>query len=149
MTKKTVYIASDHRGVGLKKLFVEWLKGNGYDARDLGPETTDSVNASDYAIKVATAMRNDEAACGVLICGTGQAMCMTANRFAHIRAALCSNGTTARLCREHNDANVLVIGAEIVGQGLAIDCLKSFLDTEFLGGRYSDRCRILSNLGGL
>lgn len=149
MTNKTLYIASDHRGVGLKKLFVSWLVDHGYDVRDLGPETTDSVNASDYAVKLATAMRSDGCSRGVLICGTGQAMGMTANRFAHIRAALCSNNTTARLCREHNDANVLVLGSEIVGPSLAIDCLQTFLETPFLGGRYADRCRILADLGGL
>lgn len=149
MSENTIYLASDHRGLPLKSVFVKWLKDHGYEAVDLGPETTERVNATDFAVRLATAMRQDETARGVLICGTGQAMNMTANRFAHIRAALCTNTTTVRLSREHNDANVLVLGAEIVGEGLAVDCLQTFMETKALGGRYAERCQILTDLGGL
>ncbi len=149
MSEKTIFIASDHRGFALKALFVSWLKERGYDPRDLGPDNESRVNASDFAVRVAAALRSEQKARGVLICGTGQAMAMTANRYRHIRAALCTNGTMARMAREHNDANVLVLGSEIVGEMLALDCLETFLDTSFLGGRYAERCRILSDLGGL
>jgi ribose 5-phosphate isomerase B len=149
MSKQTIYLASDHRGVGLKAALGSWLKEKGLEPHDLGPSDATSCNASDYAVKLATAMRADPDARGVLICGTGQAMAMTANRFAHLRAALCLNGFMARLAREHNDANVLVLGAELVGEGLALDIVQTFFTTEALGGKYADRCKILTNLGGL
>lgn len=149
MTEKTIFIASDHRGVPLKSALCAWLKANGYEPNDLGPATQDRVNASDYAVKLVEQMRTDPKARGVLICGTGQAMAMTANRYRHIRAALCCDGFSARMTRAHNDANILVLGAELVGEGLAIDCLDTFLKTAFLEGRYADRCQLLTDLGGL
>lgn len=150
MTEKTILIASDHRGFPLKQLFVSWLTERGYHVNDFGPESGEErVNASDYAVRVAAAMRADPKLRGVLICGTGQAMAMTSNRFKHVRAALCTNGFMARMTREHNDANILVLGAEICGEGLALECLEVFLNTPALGGRYAERCQILSELGGL
>ncbi len=107
------------------------------------------VNAGEYAVRLAGAMRDEEGAVGVLVCGTGQAMAMTANRFTHVRAALCVNGFMARLARQHNDANVLAMGAELVGEGLALECLQVFLTTEALSGIYADRCQMLTDLGGL
>ncbi|MGE4351832.1 MAG: ribose 5-phosphate isomerase B [Bdellovibrionales bacterium] len=150
MTEKSILIASDHRGYPLKKLLIGWLKEKGYDVRDLGPEGESMrVNASDYAVRVASAMRSDDKLRGILICGTGQVMAMTANRFKHIRAALCTNSTMARLAREHNDANVLVLGAHISGEEVVKECLNVFLDTPHLGGRYAERCQLLTDLGGL
>lgn len=150
MTNKTIYLASDHRGVTLKQILVTWLKEHGYEPHDLGPQDElQRVNATDFAVRLTSVMRADADSRGLLICGTGQAMAMTANRFAHIRAALCLNGFMARLAREHNDANVLCLGAELVGEGLAVECLQIFLETKALGGRYADRCQILKDLGGL
>jgi len=150
MTNKTIYIASDHRGYPLKSVFVSWLTEAGYDVHDLGPSgKAERVNASDFAVRVASAMRASPESRGVLICGTGQVMAMTSNRFKHIRAALCTNGMMARMAREHNDANILVLGADIVGDGLALDALQTFLSTGFLGGRYGERCKMLAELGGL
>lgn len=150
MTDKTITIASDHRGYALKSAFVTWLTGEGYDVHDLGPSgEVERVNASDYAVRVASAMRADPLARGILICGSGQAMAMTANRFKHIRAALCTDSTMVRLAREHNDANVLALGAGIIGLEVAMDCLRVYLSTQTLGGRYADRCRMLTEMGGL
>lgn len=149
MTQKTIYLASDHRGVGLKATLTAWLKGQPYTVKDLGPMDETRVNASEYAVRLAGTMRDEEGAVGVLICGTGQAMAMTANRFTHIRAALCVNGFMARLARQHNNANILALGAELVGDGLAIECLQTFLTTEALSGIYVDRCQMLTDLGGL
>ena len=150
MTNKTIYIASDHRGYPLKQLFIGWLAENGYQVRDFGPDGDEQrVNASDYASKVAEAMRGDADSCAVLICGTGQVMAMTSNRYKHIRAALCTNTTMARLARQHNEANILVLGAHVSGQEVALDCLKTFLETETLGGVYAERCQMLTDLGGL
>lgn len=150
MTKKTVFIASDHRGVPLKRQLIALLKEKGYEPRDFGPDTDEHrVNATEYAVRLASAMRENKDALGILICGTGQAMAMTANRFRHIFAALCSNTTMARMAREHNGANVLVLGADITGIEVAQDCLETFLSTEVLGGRYADRRQMLCDLGGL
>lgn len=149
MRTGTVYIASDHRGFSLKAAFVDWLKQNGLQPVDLGPDCTDRCDAGDYAKKMAEKLRVDPAARGVLICGSGQAMAMTSNRYQHVRAALCTHSVMARLAREHNDANVLVLGADIVGQAVAEDCLKTFLSTEHLGGRYAERVQKLTELGGL
>lgn len=131
-------------------MFVNWLKEHGYEPQDLGPITTDSVNASDYAVKVATSMRQDPGSRGILICGSGQAMCMTANRYKDVRAALVGNTSIARLSREHNDANVIVFGADMIGPGLALESLQTFLTTDSLkGSRYEKRCQILADLGGI
>jgi len=149
MTNTTVLIASDHRGFELKTQLIAWLKVHDFAAKDLGTNTQERCDASDFAQKIAAGIKADEAQFGVLICGTGQAMAMTANRYQKIRAALCTETTTARFSREHNDANVLVLGAEIVGAGLALDCLEVFLKTKFLGGRYAERRDKLTALGGL
>ncbi len=149
MSNRAVYIASDHRGFALKAQLVAWLRQEGYEPFDLGPSSDARCDALDYAVKLAEALRKDTGARGVLICGTGQAMTMTANRYRHIRAALCSNATMARMAREHNDANVLTLGADVVGVGMAQESLAVFLDTEFLGGRYAERNQLLADLGGL
>lgn len=149
MDTYTVYLASDHRGVGLKAALLSWFKAQGLDAVDLGPFDATRCDASDYAVKLAEKMRAEPASRGVLICGTGQAMTMTANRFQHVKAALCLNGYMARLSREHNDANVLVLGAELVGEGVALDIVQTFMQTAFLGGRYAERTAKLASLGGV
>lgn len=149
MANIVVPIASDHRGFSLKTAALEWLRANGYAPLDLGTHTEDRCDAGDYVLKVVRAVREDPAARGILICGTGQAMAMTANRYQYIRAALCVNATMARMAREHNDANILALGAHIVGQEVAMDCVKFFLATPFLGGRYAERCAALEALGGL
>ena len=144
-----ILIASDHRGFALKGKLLAWLTDNNFNSSDLGPDSDTRCDASAYAVKLAETLKNDHFARGILICGSGQAMAMTANRYQHLRAALCLNTTMARLAREHNDANVLVLGADLVGEGLALDCLSAFLSTEFLGGRYAERRDYLTNLGGL
>jgi len=149
MANTSVLIASDHRGFELKAAFIAWLKERGFAPNDLGTNGQDRCDASDFAQKIAAGLKADDTRFGVLICGTGQAMAMTANRYQKVRAALCTEATTARLAREHNDANVLVLGADIVGASVALDCLEVFLKTKFLGGRYAERRDKLTALGGL
>ncbi|MBY0408255.1 MAG: ribose 5-phosphate isomerase B [Rickettsiales bacterium] len=136
---KTLYLASDHAGVALKSVLAEDARRLGWDVKDLGPGDTQSVDYPDYAKKLCDAMKADEAALGVLICGSGIGMSMAANRFAHIRAALCHNGLSAQLARKHNDANVLCLGARLIGVDVARDCQHQFLTTEFEGGRHAGR----------
>ena len=147
MTGLTVALASDHRGFSLKKAFAARLAEHGHQVVDFGTNDEASCDASDYAQRLAADLRAHPDHFGVLICMSGQAMAMTANRHKHIRAALCLNTTMARLAREHNDANVLVIGSHIVGQEVALDCLDTFLATKFLGGRFIARRDKLGAIG--
>jgi len=149
MTVKTISIASDHRGFPIRALFMARLKEQGLVLNDFGPFDETRCDASDFAQKVAVDLREHPDSMGVLICGTGQVMAMTANRYRHIRAVLCTNTTMVRLARQHNNANVLVLGAHIIGQEVAFDCLNAFLTTDFLGGRYAERCDKMTALGGL
>ncbi len=149
MSKSPLFIASDHRGFSLKTKVITLLQQQGRLVHDLGPSSEESCDAMDYAQHLAAELKANPEARGVLICMSGQAMAMTANRYQHIRAALCTNTTMARLSREHNDANVLVMGAYIIGAEVASDCLDIFLKTEFIGGRFTARRQRLTDLGGL
>lgn len=144
MASEIIAIASDHAGVGLKSELKETLSGMGYDVLDLGTNGTDSVDYPDFAQSVADALADGRARRAVLICGTGIGMTIAANRHRHVRAALCHDVTEARLSRQHNDANVLTLGARTLGIERACDCLRAFLDTAFEGGRHARRIEKLS-----
>lgn len=139
MSKTVIALASDHGGFALKAELAEWLKTRGETVLDLGPDSADSVDYPDYADRMAEAIRAGKAGLGVLICGSGIGISIAANRHRWIRAALCHDVTTARLCRAHNDANVLALGARIIGGEVAKDCLAAFLETSFEGGRHVRR----------
>jgi ribose 5-phosphate isomerase B len=111
----------------------------GYAVLDLGTDDTESVDYPDYGQALAHAVQEGRAERGVLICGTGIGISMAANRFSGVRAALCHDETSARLAREHNDANVLALGARMLGIEVAKDCLRAFLTTDFAGGRHTRR----------
>ena len=144
MPDDIVAIACDHAGVELKRTLKEWLVGRGQTVLDLGTDGPDSVDYPDYGHAMAEAIESGQAACGVLICGTGIGISIAANRHAGIRAAVCHDVTTARLARLHNDANVLALGARILGPGVALDCLGAFLSTAYEGGRHDGRIAKLS-----
>ena len=145
MTGKPIAIASDHAGYDLKTVLAEELGTMGYEVVDLGTDGRDSVDYPDFAKALIKAVNEDRADFGVLVCGTGIGISIAANRHPGIRAALCHNETTARLARAHNDANVLALGARIVGIEVAKDCLKAFLTTEFAGGRHAGRVAKLAD----
>jgi ribose 5-phosphate isomerase B len=134
MTVKTVVLASDHAGVELKADLVKWLTGEKLEVLDLGPFGPESVDYPDYAAALAGAIRDGRAGCGVLICGSGIGISIAANRHPGVRAALCHDVTSARLAREHNDANVIALGARLIGPEVARDCVAAFLATAFAGG---------------
>jgi ribose 5-phosphate isomerase B len=136
---ETVALASDHAGFQLKHLLKAAVESQAQVALDLGTDAPESVDYPDYADRLAEAMAEGRAAWGVLVCGTGIGISIAANRHRHVRAALCHDVTTARLAREHNDANVLVLGARTTGIETAIDCLRAFLETRFAGGRHARR----------
>lgn len=134
MDKITVALAADHAGYALKELLKRELAEQGVDVVDLGTGDESSVDYPDFGRAVADAIVAGRAHRGVIVCGTGIGISIAANRVAGIRAALCHDATTARLAREHNDANVLALGARIVGEEVAKDCLQVFLSSQFDGG---------------
>lgn len=134
-----VALGSDHAGVDLKAELVEELKRLGHGVLDLGPATTASVDYPDFAVKTCAAVTSGQADLGVLVCGTGIGMSMTANKVTGIRAALCRSEFEARMARMHNDANVLCLGQRVTGVGLAQEILKAFLTATFEGGRHAGR----------
>lgn len=139
MASERIAVASDHAGVGLKSVVEEMLGEMGYDVLNLGTDGPESVDYPDFANKMASALKNGDASRGVLICGTGIGMSIAINRHPHVRAARCQDVTDARLSREHNDANVLVLGARTIGAETARDCIRTFMATPFAGGRHQRR----------
>jgi ribose 5-phosphate isomerase B len=139
MRADKIAIASDHAGFELKSMLAAELKQAGYDVLDLGTHAVDSVDYPDFANHLATAITGGRVSRGVLVCGTGIGVSIAANRHKGVRAAVCRDTTDARLAREHNDANVLALGARTTGVETAKDCLKTFLATPFSGGRHARR----------
>jgi len=145
MTEDTIAIASDHAGFGLKEELKAELEGLGRKVLDLGADGEGSVDYPDFGYAMAAALRGGRARAGVLVCGTGIGISMAANRFPEIRAALVHDALGARMCRAHNDANVICFGGRMIGAEVARDCLRVFLDTAFEGGRHVPRVAKLSN----
>lgn len=134
-----VAFGADHAGVALKDHLAAVLRAEGFAVQDLGTTGSDSVDYPDFAHRVAVAVSGGVAQLGVLVCGTGIGMSIAANRHPGIRCALAHDVTTARLSRLHNNANVLALGARVVGEAVALDCLRAFLATGFEGGRHVRR----------
>jgi ribose 5-phosphate isomerase B len=133
-------IGADHGGLGLKQEVVQYLRTlKDIEVSDFGTATKDSVDYPDYGKKVSEAVSNGTVDRGILICGTGIGMSIVANRFPKVRAALCHDHFTAQMSREHNDANILVMGERVIGKGVALEIVKTWLETEFAGGRHQLR----------
>ncbi|TXH36849.1 MAG: ribose 5-phosphate isomerase B [Rhodospirillaceae bacterium] len=136
---EAIAIASDHGGFALKEVLKPELERLGFAVLDLGPDSNASVDYPDFANVLAAALGDGRAGRGLLICGSGIGISIAANRHKHIRAALVHDALGARLCRQHNDANVLCLGERLIGVDVAKDCLKVFLTTDFEGGRHQNR----------
>lgn len=143
---KHIYLANDHAGRQLKAQICQQLSKSGYKITDLGTNGPESVDYPDYAASLAQAMLQDADALGIAICGSGIGISIAANRFSHIRAALVSDVTAARLARQHNNANVLALGERLCGSATALDCIGAFLTTDFEAGRHQHRVDKLSSL---
>lgn len=142
-----IAIGSDHAGFALKKEIIPWLEKNGYSVNDVGCKSPESCDYPEYAFPVAQLVAKGEADRGILICGTGIGMAITANRIPGVRAANCGDTFSARSSREHNNANVLTLGERVVGVGLALDIVKVWLETEFSGNeRHSRRLSKIESL---
>jgi ribose 5-phosphate isomerase B len=133
------YVGADHGGVELKDALVACLRERGEDVRDVGTTGSTSVDYPDFARRVAEAVSRGEADRGILVCTSGIGMSIVANKFPGVRAALVHDATAARMAREHNDANVLVLGGGMTGKFLARDLLRIFVETPFAGGRHQRR----------
>ena len=134
-----IAIACDHGGYELKLAVIEHLKKKGYEVKDFGCDSPASVDYPDYAYPVAKSVVNGEAEKGILICGTGIGMSIAANKVKGIRCALCSDTFSAHATREHNDSNILAMGARVVGLNLALDIVDTWLGAEFMGDRHATR----------
>ena len=140
-----IAIASDHAALALKSALVEYLLSAGHDVSDLGPHDESSVDYPDYGYKLAAAVADGTAERGVALCGSGIGISIAVNRNPAARAALVSEPLSARLAREHNDANVIAMGARLIGIEMAKACLDAFLTTDFGGDRHQRRVDKLSN----
>jgi len=141
-----IAIGSDHGGYNLKMEIIKHLEKNGYEVKDFGTSSCDSVDYPDIALPVAKAVISGECEKGILVCGTGIGISIAANKVPGIRAALCTDSFMARLSREHNDANVLALGGRIIGTELALDIVDVWLKTEFSGGRHKTRIDKISQI---
>ncbi|HEY0386203.1 MAG TPA: ribose 5-phosphate isomerase B [Pyrinomonadaceae bacterium] len=146
MKVKRVAIGSDHAGYEAKELMKRELQALGLEVSDKGAQGLESVDYPDFGAAVGRAVASHEAECGVLICGSGIGISMAANKVAGVRAALCWNEETARLAREHNDANILCFGARFISPELAARMVRVFMETGFAGGRHCQRVEKLSLL---
>ena len=136
---KKIALASDHGGFDLKESVIAHLLNTGWEVDDLGPHSGDSVDYPDYGIKLAEAVAEKKVDRGIVICGTGIGMSIVVNRYPGIRGTLCSDVFTAKLCREHNDSNILIMGGRVIGKGLAAEIVNTWLNTPFEGGRHQRR----------
>ncbi len=141
----TIAIASDHAAFDMKAALVDWLRGEGHDVLDLGPASVESVDYPDFGYKLADAIAAGQASFGVALCGSGIGISIAVNRNPAARCALVSDNLSARLARQHNDANVIAMGARLIGIETAKDCLAAFLATDFAGDRHVRRVTKLSN----
>ena len=141
-----IAVANDHAAVKMKNEIISFVKDLGYDVLNFGTDSEESCDYPIYGERVANAVVNGEADCGILICGTGVGISIAANKVKGVRAAVCSDVTTARLVKEHNNANIIAFGARIVGTELAKDIVKAYLEAEFLGGKHERRINMISEI---
>ena len=141
-----IAIGNDHAAVEMKQEIVKYLKELGHEVVNYGTDSNESCNYPEYGEKVGRAVAAHEADCGILICGTGVGISIAANKVRGVRAAVCSDVTTAHLVKEHINANIIAFGARIVGLELAKDIVKSYLEAEFLGGRHEARIAMIHEI---
>lgn len=139
MSEEVIALASDHAGLALKAALSDELRRLGYAVLDLGTHSPASVDYPDYGYRLAAALAEGKAARGIAVCGSGIGISMAANRYPWVRAALCCDATSARLAREHNDANVIAFGERLIGVEVAREALRVFLQTPFAGDRHAPR----------
>lgn len=143
---KTIVIGNDHGGVEMKQELARRLAEKGYNVLNAGVDTTDPVDYPDIAVKASRMVTAGAADCAILICGTGIGISIAANKVRGIRAALCSDCFSARMAKEHNDANVIALGARVLGIELVWEIVQSYLNSEFLGGKHLVRVEKINSI---
>jgi len=141
-----ISIGCDHGGFQLKNVIIDYLKAEGYEFKDCGCFDENSVDYPDIAKLVCEDIQSGNAKCGILVCGTGLGMNMCANKYTGIRAAQCSDTFSAKMTRQHNNANVLTLGGRVIGPELAKEIVHEFLTNDFLGGRHEVRVNKMMNI---
>ena len=141
LTTAPIVIGSDHAAFPLKEKVKAFLEEKGIQVTDMGTDSEASVNYADIGKNVSSSVSSGDFKRGILLCGTGLGMSMVANRFPHVRAALCNDLFSARMSRCHNDANILVLGGRVIGETLAMEIVREWLETPFEGGRHEERLK--------
>lgn len=145
---KRIVLSSDHAAIELRQAVAAHAVTLGWEVEDIGPVTTESTHYPKHGEAAARKVAAGEAALGIVLCGTGQGIMMAANKVKGIRCGVCSDTFSAKMIRAHNNANMLSIGARVVGEGLALEIVEAFLSTEFEGGRHGTRVDMITEIEG-
>jgi len=137
--KQTIVLSSDHAGIDLRKVIADHVTAKGYEVMDIGPTTPESTHYPKHGEAAARKVAAGEADLGIILCGTGQGIMMAANKVKGIRCGVCNDTFSARMIRQHNNANMLAMGVRVLGEGLVLDIVDAYLDAEFEGGRHGTR----------
>lgn len=147
-THKRIVVSSDHADIELRKTIAAHIAERGWEVIDIGPMTSESTHYPNHGEAAAQRVASGDCQLGIIVCGTGQGIMMAANKVKGIRCGVCSDTFSARMIRQHNDANMLSIGARVTGEGLALDIVDAFLEAEFEGGRHATRVDMIKALEG-
>lgn len=143
---RRIVLSSDHAAIALRQSIARHVEAMGFEVIDIGPTTPESTHYPQHGAAAARKVAAGEADLGIILCGTGQGIMMAANKVKGIRCGVCSDTFSARMIRQHNNANMLAIGARVVGEGLALDIVDAFLSAEFEGGRHATRVEMIDAL---
>lgn len=145
---KRIVLSSDHAAIQLRQAISVHIAEHGWDVVDIGPTNTESTHYPKHGEAAARLVASGDCQLGIILCGTGQGIMMAANKVKGIRCGVCAEEFSARMIRQHNDANMLSIGARVVGEGLALDIVDAFLSVQFEGGRHATRVKMIDALEG-
>ncbi|MCU9838797.1 ribose 5-phosphate isomerase B [Ruegeria sp. WL0004] len=145
---KRIVLSSDHAAIDLRRAVAEHISAQGWEVVDIGPQTPESTHYPKHGRAAAERVASGDCRLGIILCGTGQGIMMAANKVAGIRCGVCSDTFSARMIRMHNNANMLSLGARVVGEGLALDIVDAFLSAEFEGGRHATRVDMIETPEG-
>jgi ribose 5-phosphate isomerase B len=143
MTSKRIVLSSDHAAIGLRQAIAAHITAKGWEAVDIGPTTPESTPYPRHGAEAAQRVASGDCRFGIIVCGTGQGIMMAANKVKGIRCGVCSDTFSARMIRQHNDANMLSLGTRVLGEGLALEIVDAFLGAEFEGGRHATRVEMI------
>lgn len=145
-SNKRIVLSSDHAAIDLRQAIAAHIANQGWEVVDIGPTTPESTHYPRHGQAAAQRVASGDCALGIILCGTGQGIMMAANKVKGIRCGVCSDSFSARMIRQHNDANMLSLGARVVGEGLALDIVDAFLNAEFEGGRHATRVDMIADI---